>query len=163
MEFVVRTLYARPGITEPHASALQISLEMVSPGVTLSVPGMTIAARIRCCIQGFPEQSHCNIFVQNINLSIFLKACVKFKCRDPCFEPDPNVCGQGANCEASLFFYFFDLFETLRYLDFWDFFLILGPKPQTNLFLPTRIHRWSVPIMPCIHKSWSLPGDTFNF
>ena len=57
MEFVVRTLYARPGITEPHASALQISLETVSPGVTLSVPGMTIAARIRWCIQGFPEQS----------------------------------------------------------------------------------------------------------
>ena len=29
-----------------------------------------------------------------------LKACVKFKCRDPCREPDPNVCGQGANCEV---------------------------------------------------------------
>jgi len=28
------------------------------------------------------------------------QACVKFKCRDPCFEPDPNVCGQGANCEV---------------------------------------------------------------
>ena len=29
-----------------------------------------------------------------------LQACVKFKCRDPCREPNPNVCGQGANCEV---------------------------------------------------------------
>merc|ERR1712170_301255 len=28
------------------------------------------------------------------------QACVKFKCRDPCREPDPNVCGSGANCEV---------------------------------------------------------------
>lgn len=27
-------------------------------------------------------------------------ACVKFKCKDPCREPNPNVCGQGANCEV---------------------------------------------------------------
>ena len=27
-------------------------------------------------------------------------ACVRFKCKDPCREPDPNVCGQGANCEV---------------------------------------------------------------
>merc|ERR1712064_62933 len=27
------------------------------------------------------------------------QACVKFKCRDPCREPDPNVCGQGAQCQ----------------------------------------------------------------
>merc|ERR1711976_658288 len=28
------------------------------------------------------------------------QACVKFKCKDPCREPDPNVCGSGANCEV---------------------------------------------------------------
>ncbi len=27
-------------------------------------------------------------------------ACVGFKCKDPCREPDPNVCGSGANCEV---------------------------------------------------------------
>lgn len=27
-------------------------------------------------------------------------ACVQFKCKDPCREPDPNVCGSGANCEV---------------------------------------------------------------
>ena len=29
------------------------------------------------------------------------KACVKLKCRDPCYDPNPNVCGQGATCEAT--------------------------------------------------------------
>lgn len=29
------------------------------------------------------------------------KACVRLKCRDPCYEPNPNVCGQGATCEAT--------------------------------------------------------------
>lgn len=29
------------------------------------------------------------------------KACVRLKCRDPCRDPDPNVCGQGATCEAT--------------------------------------------------------------
>ena len=28
------------------------------------------------------------------------QACVKFTCKDPCREPDPNVCGSGANCEV---------------------------------------------------------------
>ena len=62
----MRTLYARPGITEPHASALQISLEMVSPGVTLSVPGMTIAARIRCCIFKVFQNNHTVTFLFKI-------------------------------------------------------------------------------------------------
>merc|ERR1712080_29843 len=29
------------------------------------------------------------------------KACVRLRCQDPCFEPNPNVCGQGATCEAT--------------------------------------------------------------
>jgi len=28
------------------------------------------------------------------------QACVRFSCKDPCREPDPNVCGSGANCEV---------------------------------------------------------------
>ena len=31
---------------------------------------------------------------------LFSQACVKFQCKDPCREPNPNVCGQGANCEV---------------------------------------------------------------
>merc|ERR1711993_17854 len=27
------------------------------------------------------------------------QACVKFKCKDPCREPDPNPCGSGAQCQ----------------------------------------------------------------
>merc|ERR1719239_1225630 len=26
------------------------------------------------------------------------KACVRLKCRDPCYDPNPNVCGQSATC-----------------------------------------------------------------
>ena len=29
------------------------------------------------------------------------KACVRLRCQDPCFEPNPNVCGQGATCKFS--------------------------------------------------------------
>ena len=29
------------------------------------------------------------------------KACVRLRCQDPCFEPNPNVCGQGATCEST--------------------------------------------------------------
>jgi hypothetical protein len=29
------------------------------------------------------------------------KACVRLRCQDPCSSPNPNVCGQGAQCEAT--------------------------------------------------------------
>eukprot|EP00096_Caligus_rogercresseyi_P003584 TRINITY_DN1682_c0_g1_i1.p1 TRINITY_DN1682_c0_g1~~TRINITY_DN1682_c0_g1_i1.p1 ORF type:complete len:844 (-),score=166.73 TRINITY_DN1682_c0_g1_i1:574-3105(-) len=54
------------------------------------------------CPENFLGDAYSRCYTECVNHSECSdnKACVAFKCKDPCFEPDPNVCGLGADCEA---------------------------------------------------------------